>query len=693
MTITDDRGTEEAGAGAAPVAKRVALGDVQERLRGRKLSADSIFRMVVVAGLVAFLGFYVGAGSMLTTLLKVAIAVGISAAIFVGANLLFDQTYPRWTTFNTAVGAVIGFVTLLVLDGNRVLRELEPRPWLWAVIGGAALGAVMFLLSAPRQQVARLPLAVVGFAAFGALIALAAAESVHPSLDWGKLVIGTVVGAVIVGGISMLRKRNVALAEKGALVGAAIGWLVGAWGGAELGTGSVGEALVATVVPGALIGLRVGLAAEATPVRRRAIERRSRSWIFLVPALTFIAAGLVIPLLRTIYLSFRDRNGEENIGFDNYRAIFTNKNTFNLDNWTAFFTSRLFWIAVALIGVGIIAGVAMGRRTRRSFESGGGSMGPIAIGFFLLACAVLSTVRGTIFNNIWWVVVVTTLATAIGLAVAVLADRSKGENVAKSLIFLPMAISFVGAGIIWRFMYIARPPQDEQTGVLNSLWVWLGQISTSESSKWIAAVVLGVVGVGLALLALRGVRTKAGGLAAMSIALLLLVGYLIYRFLGPGLGGFVELESGETRAQTILFLQEPPFNNMWLMVVLIWIQAGFAMVILSAAIKAVPTELTEAAKVDGATESQVFWRVTIPQIAPTIGVVVTTLIVTVMKVFDIVKVMTSGDFDTQVIANEMFTRAFGNSDFGLGAALAVVLFIAIVPVMFVNIRRMQKAKA
>ena len=118
--------------------------------------------------------------------------------------------------------------------------------------------------------------------------------------------------------------------------------------------------------------------------------------------------------------------------------------------------------------------------------------------------------------------------------------------------------------------------------------------------------------------------------------------------------------------QPVLFIQEAPFNNMWLMVVLIWVQTGFAMVILSAAIKAVPTELTEAAKVDGATESQVFWRITLPQIAPTIGVVITALFVTVMKVFDIVYAMTNGNFGTQVIANEMFDRAFGQTNLGLG---------------------------
>jgi alpha-glucoside transport system permease protein len=134
-------------------------------------------------------------------------------------------------------------------------------------------------------------------------------------------------------------------------------------------------------------------------------------------------------------------------------------------------------------------------------------------------------------------------------------------------------------------------------------------------------------------------------------------------------------------------------NNVWLMVVLIWIQTGFSMVIFSAAIKGVPTDLIEAAKVDGATESQTFWRVIIPQIATTIGVVVTTLIVLVMKVFDIVKVMTNGNFDTQVLANEMWQRAFTEFNFGLGAAVAIVLFVSVLPVMYINIRRMQKAAA
>jgi alpha-glucoside transport system permease protein len=301
--------------------------------------------------------------------------------------------------------------------------------------------------------------------------------------------------------------------------------------------------------------------------------------------------------------------------------------------------------------------------------------------------------RGTLFNNIWWVIVVTMLATAFGLAVAVLADRAGGENVAKSMIFLPMAISFVGAAIIWRFMYQPRNVQDAQTGVLNAIWVGLGELSNSGWQKSLVAIVLAAIILGLAWLAWSSVRQGNNTRAGFSIGVGLILVYLLYRLLGPGLGGFRTTESGEVVPETIEFLTETPFNNMWLMVILIWIQTGFAMVIFSSAIKAVPTELTEAARIDGATESQVFWRVTLPQILPTVGVVVTTLIVLVMKVFDIVKVTTNGQFGSQVIANQMFDAISIQSNFGLGAALATALFIAVLPVMYLNIRRMQQAKA
>jgi ABC-type sugar transport system permease subunit len=223
---------------------------------------------------------------------------------------------------------------------------------------------------------------------------------------------------------------------------------------------------------------------------------------------------------------------------------------------------------------------------------------------------------------------------------------------------------------------------------MNAIWVWIGQSTTSTASKAIWLVVLFALALTFAYFVKKGIDTKASTMAGFAAGFLLLDAYLIYRILGPGLGGFTKT-NGVVTPQPVLFIQEAPFNNMWLMVVLIWVQVGFAMVILSAAIKAVPTELTEAAKVDGATESQVFWKIVLPQIGPTIGVVITALFVTVMKVFDIVYAMTNGNFGTQVIANQMWITAFGQSNLGLGSALAVVLFVSVIPVMWINIRRTQ----
>jgi alpha-glucoside transport system permease protein len=210
--------------------------------------------------------------------------------------------------------------------------------------------------------------------------------------------------------------------------------------------------------------------------------------------------------------------------------------------------------------------------------------------------------------------------------------------------------------------------------------------------KTVWLVVLGVLALAFLWLIKQGFDTGSNTMAGFAAGFLVLDAYLIYRILGPGLGGYVR-ENGVVTPQPVLFIQDVPFNNMWLMVVLIWVQTGFAMVILSAAIKAVPTELTEAAKVDGANESQIFWQITLPQIAPTLGVVVTALFVTVMKVFDIVYAMTNGNFGTQVIANQMWTSAFGQSNLGLGSALAVVLFASVIPIMWINIRRTQRASS
>ena len=228
---------------------------------------------------------------------------------------------------------------------------------------------------------------------------------------------------------------------------------------------------------------------------------------------------------------------------------------------------------------------------------------------------------------------------------------------------------------------------------MNAVWVGLGRLSTGRGLPTYLVGGLAVLGaLGLLVMVARALTRKEYGRAAAPGVAAALGIWFAFRFWSPGgVGGVRPLEDGTFVAETILFIQEPPFNNFWLMIVLIWIQTGFAMVILSAAIRAVPADLLEAASVDGATKSQIFWRITLPQIATTIGVVVTTLIVLVMKVFDIVKVMTNGQFGTQVLANDMFATAFNNFDTGRGAALAMLILFSVLPVMIYNIRQMQEA--
>ncbi len=704
--VVDEMGRE---AGIAPPS-----GPIREEPRSPLFTSGSVLRWLVFVALAAFLLYYVGPRNIAETSLKVGLVVALTVAVWVGANLLFDQAYDRWTRFNIIVGAVLGFVAFFVAGSNGSLKTLVDHPvrpfgsgvfdtitgWstrpldinslLWGLIAGAALGVVMFLLSAPQQRLARFPLAVVGFTGFGLLAALALDDSVWPALDWGTLLVCAGGGAVVFGLLGLWRYGRAA-APASAVTGISLGWLIGAWGGADIGGGSFGEVIVATVVPAMIFGVRFGLATPPDARKRRRIDQRSRSWIFVTPALVFIGFGLLGPLVRTVYLSFHNRNGTKSVGWDNYNLIFTSKNSVNFDNWQDIFTSRLFYIALALMALGILVGVFAGRRTSQPFERGPSSVGPILAGLFVLSCAILASIRGTIFNNVWWVIVVTTLATVLGLAVAVLADRARAENTAKSLIFLPMAISFIGAGIIWRFMYQARDPSQNQTGVLNAIWVGIGESTTSTTGKTVWLVVLFALALVFLFFIKQGLGIKSGTMAGFAAGFLILDAYLIYRIIGPGLGGYVTT-NGVVKPKPVLFIQEGPFNNMWLMVVLIWVQTGFAMVILSAAIKGVPTELTEAARVDGATDSQVFWKITLPQIGPTVGVVVTALFVTVMKVFDIVYAMTNGNFGTQVIANQMWISAFGQSNLGLGSALAVVLFVSVIPIMWINLRRMQRER-
>ncbi len=228
-----------------------------------------------------------------------------------------------------------------------------------------------------------------------------------------------------------------------------------------------------------------------------------------------------------------------------------------------------------------------------------------------------------------------------------------------------------------------------------ALWVGLGRLSTGSGlpTLIITAVLIAIL-LGLFVMLAVNLTRHGIGRAVVPAVLILLVGWFFVRFVGlfgtVGVGGFRVAEDGEISAQTVNFVQETPYNNFWLMIIMVWIQTGFAMVILSAAMKAVPTEYIEAAKIDGATDAQVFWRVTLPQIATTIGVVVTTTIVGVMKVFDIVKVTTNGQFGSQVLANNMFQEAFSFNDTGKGAALAILIFLSVLPIMYSNIRRMQR---
>jgi alpha-glucoside transport system permease protein len=223
-------------------------------------------------------------------------------------------------------------------------------------------------------------------------------------------------------------------------------------------------------------------------------------------------------------------------------------------------------------------------------------------------------------NNILWLVLVTGISVSLGLVIAVLADRVKYEQVPKTLIFLPMAISFVGASVIWRFVYDYRPADTAQIGILNAILVALG----FEPVGW---------------------------------------------------------------------LVERAINNFALIAIMIWLQTGFCMVLLSAAVKGIPNEIIEAARMDGANEVQIFWRVIIPMIRSTLVVVATTVIILVLKVFDIVFVMTAGNQGTEVIASRMIKEMFNFRDYGRGSAIAVILLLAIIPVMVTNIRRFREQEA
>ncbi len=225
--------------------------------------------------------------------------------------------------------------------------------------------------------------------------------------------------------------------------------------------------------------------------------------------------------------------------------------------------------------------------------------------------------RQSISNNFQWLLIVPAVSTALGLLIAVIADRLWWGNIAKSLIFMPMAISFVGASVIWKFVYDYRGVDADQIGILNAIVQGMG----GTAQAWISV---------------------------------------------------------------------PHLNSFLLMVILIWIEVGFAMVILSAALRGVPEETLEAARMDGANDFQIFFGIMIPQIMPTIIVVWTTITIKVLKVFDIILAMTNGQWDTQVLANLMFDWMFRGSDFGRGSTIAIVIMLAVMPIMVWNIRQANR---
>ena len=272
--------------------------------------------------------------------------------------------------------------------------------------------------------------------------------------------------------------------------------------------------------------------------------------------------------------------------------------------------------AAALIAVGLLyPGI------RTIYESFKDASGTSFVGLDNYQTIFTSSDQITVLRNTaLWVIITPILATLIGLVYAVLIDKARIEAFAKALIFLPMAISLVGASIIWKFVYDYRATDNEQIGLANQVLKWIG-------------------------------------------------------------------------LDTYRFLLTEPWNTLFLIVILIWVQAGFAMTILSASIKAIPDDIIEAARLDGVSGFRMFRFITVPSIRPSLIVVLTAISITTLKVFDIVRTATGGNFNTSVLANEFYTQSFRSFNNGLGAALAVLLFILVIPIVVYNIRQMRKLEA
>lgn len=307
---------------------------------------------------------------------------------------------------------------------------------------------------------------------------------------------------------------------------------------------------------------------------------RLQPFVFVGPAMAILAWYLFLPSLRTLWISLYGKDGPPGIPLS---LLFSSPNEFialqraqfvGLGNYIAVFTDRLM---------------------REAFRN----------------------------NIFFWIGVATPLTVIFGLLVAVLADRSKFENFAKAMVFMPMAISFVGAGVIWNFIYEVKPVGSPQIGLLNAIVVGLG----GQPQAWPAYTAIS------------------------------------------------------------------PWNNLFLVIIVVWLQTGYAMVLFSAALKGIPEEIIEAARVDGANEMEVFFRIMVPSIRGTIITVTTTVIIFTLKIFDVVWVMTGGQFGTDVIATQFYRQSFIARNSGYGSAIAIVLLIAVIPVMVYNLRRFGEQEA
>ncbi len=368
------------------------------------------------------------------------------------------------------------------------------------------------------------------------------------------------------------------------------------------------------------------------PNASRNINRANmvRPWLFLLPAIIALGLYLAYPVFATAWLSL-NRDGSF-VGFENYSRMMA---------------EAKFWESMR--------------------------------------------------NNLLWLVVVPAMSTAFGLLVAQLTDRIWWGNIAKSLIFMPMAISFVGASVIWKLIYDTRPAGQDQIGLLNALWLnFDGGVGSMIVLRILPIVLLLGFAFMVAWVGWSFVKPMFGGGASEHQG----AGYLPLRLFvaaaslwllwksAMGIIGVATLSLPYGVPQT--WLTVPYWNNFFLMAVLVWIQAGFAMVILSAALRAIPEETLEAAILDGANPFQIFFKIKVPQIMGTIVVVWTTITIVVLKVFDIVLAMTNGQWETQVLANYMYDKLFRAFDVGVGSAAAMIIMLLVTPILIWNVYNVRK---